>query len=246
MQKSNLPRYTRTIAGAGCALAIAAGLFAYRAKADEWNRRTVLSVGETMQIEDTVLPPGKYVLKALDSPSNRHIVQIFNGDENHVFATVLTTPSERMRPTDKTELIFWETPAGTARALHNWYYPGRLTGDEFTYPKHPLQLTQQVAAAPPPPPPAPTVEPAPAETPRTAAPEPPADNQPVEIAQNSPPPPPLSPAPPAPAANAAPATPETLPQTASPYPLFGFAGLTCLGLFGFLRLTASRAAPAVE
>ena len=59
MQKFNPPKYTRTIAGAGCALAIAVGLFAYRANADEWNRRTVLSVGETMQIEDTVLPPGK-------------------------------------------------------------------------------------------------------------------------------------------------------------------------------------------
>jgi hypothetical protein len=238
MQKSSLSKHTRTIAGAGCALAIAAGLFAYRARADEWNRRTVLSIGETMQIEDTVLPPGKYVLKLADSSSDRHIVQIFNGDENHIFATVLTIPAERMRVTDKTELIFWETPTGTARALRNWYYPGRSSGDEFTYPKHPLQLTQPIAAVTPaPPPPAP--EPAPAEAPQTAAAEaPPSDNQPVELAQNNPPPPPVAPAPSAPAAK--PAEPEQLPQTASPYPLFGFAGLACFGLFGLLKLTAAR------
>src|SRR5580698_6083995 len=108
--------YMRGAAGLGCALAIAAGVFAYRANADELNRRTVFNVGETMQIEDTVLPPGKYVMKAVNSRSDLHIIQIFNGDENHVFATILTIPVERPRPTDKPEMIFWETPATNAKA----------------------------------------------------------------------------------------------------------------------------------
>jgi hypothetical protein len=232
MHKSNLARHAR-ISGIVCGLALTAGLFVYKAKADDWNRQTVLNVGQTIQIEDTVLQPGKYVLKALDSPSNRHIVQIFNADENRVFATVLTIPAERTTATGDTKLIFWETPAGDAKALRTWYYPGRLSGDEFTYPKHPYQLAQAqpapVAAAPPP-----TPEPAPSPVAETPAPEP---QRPVEIAQNTPPPPP--PTQPAPAQTTD-ATPTTLPQTASPYPLFGFAGLGSLALFGLLRLTDSR------
>lgn len=235
MKKSNLTKHARTIGGLGCALLMAAGVFAYRAKADEQNRRTVLTVGQTIQVEDTVLQPGKYILKAVESPSNLHIVQIFNGTENHVFATVLTIPAERATPTGQNKFEFWETPAGTAPALRTWYYPGMLMGDEFTYPKHPYQLEQKVAEATPPPPPPPAAEPAPAPAPepQAAAPPPEPDNAPV-IAQNNPPPPP------APAANPAPAEPQQLPQTASPYPLFGLAGLVCLGLFGVLQLAAAR------
>jgi len=233
-------KYMRGAAGIGCALAITAGVFAYRANADESNRRTVLNVGETMQIQDTVLPPGKYVLKALNSRSDLHIIQIFNGDENHVFATVLTIPVERPRPTDDTKLVFWETPATNAKALRAWYYPGRTLGDEFTYPKHPLQLTQTVAFATPAPAPplspAPAVEEAPVQSQPTTTAEPPSNDQPVEIAQNTPP---QTPTPPEPAAAApAPAQSQSLPQTASPYPLFGLAGLGSLIALSLVRLKA--------
>jgi hypothetical protein len=213
-------------------VAIAAGVFAYRANADELNRRTVFSVGETMQIEDTVLPPGKYVMKAVNSRSDLHIVQISNAEENHVFATILTIPVERPRPTDKPEMIFWETPATNAKALRAWYYPGRTLGDEFTYPKHPLQLAQNTAAVTPAPaPPPPAVEEAPVQNQPTETAAPPRNDQPEEIAQNTPP---QTPTPPAPAA--APAQPQSLPQTASPYPLFGLAGLGSLAAFSLVRL----------
>jgi cell division septation protein DedD len=122
------------------AIAIASvGLFGVAlspaAKADEWNKKTILTVNEPIQVPNKVLPPGKYVMKLLDSQSNRHIVQIFNADETHLETTVLAIPNYRLEPTGKTQFQFWETPPGQPKALRAWFYPGDNFGQEFAYPK---------------------------------------------------------------------------------------------------------------
>ena len=105
------------------------------ARADEWNKKTILTVNEPLQVPTKVLPPGKYVMKLMDSPSNRHIVQIFTGDDMHLITTVLAIPNYRLQPTGKTQFGFWETPPGQPRALRAWFYPGDNFGQEFAYPK---------------------------------------------------------------------------------------------------------------
>lgn len=110
------------------------------ALADEWNKRTILTVNEPLQVPGQTLQPGKYVMKLMDSPSNRHIVQIFNGDETHLVTTILAIPNYRLRPTGKTQFTFWETPAGQPPALRAWFYPGDLFGQEFAY--KPAEATQ--------------------------------------------------------------------------------------------------------
>ena len=81
------------------------------------------------------MPPGTYVFKLLGSPSDRHIVQIFNKDETVVYATVLAIPNYRLRATSKTVLTFRETPPGEPDVLRAWFYPGKNFGEEFVYPK---------------------------------------------------------------------------------------------------------------
>lgn len=103
------------------------------ANADEWNKKTILTVNEPLQVPGQTLQPGKYVMKLMDSPSNRHIVQIFNGDETHLMTTILAIPNYRLRPTGKTQFTFWETPAGQPAALRAWFYPGDMFGQEFAY-----------------------------------------------------------------------------------------------------------------
>src|ERR1019366_9338109 len=105
------------------------------ARADEWNKKTILTVNETIQVPNKVLPPGTYVIKLLDSPSNRHVVQIFDGDETHLLTTILAIPNYRLQPTGKTVFGFWETPPGQPKALRAWFYPGDNFGQEFAYPK---------------------------------------------------------------------------------------------------------------
>lgn len=196
------------IAFATVVLALAAGFAAPRANADEWNKRTVLTVNQTIQVRDAVLEPGQYVLQLLNSSSDRHVVQIFNGDQSHIIATVLAIPKERTEPTGDTRFAFWETPPGTAKALRAWFYPGDTIGQEFPYPKHPHLLAMVEPPAPS------TAEtqpaPAPAAPPETATTTPPAEQQPApdtNMAEAAPPP---TPEPPPPAAEQTP--PPTPPN----------------------------------
>src|ERR1700730_2763019 len=133
-------RFVLTIASVGL---LAGAALVPNAKADEWNKKTILTVNESIQVPNKVLPPGTYVMKLLDSPSNRHIVQIFDKDEQHLQTTVLAIPNYRLEPTGKTQFQFWETPPGQPKALRAWFYPGDNFGQEFDYPKN---AALQVAA----------------------------------------------------------------------------------------------------
>lgn len=226
-------------------IALTAVLVATQARGDQWDKKTILTVSnQPIQIRDTVLQPGQYVLRLLDSQADRHVVQIFNRDQTHIINTVLAVPSMRVVPTGHTKFTFWETPPGTAKAMRDWYYPGDTVGQEFPYPKH----LEQIAMLEPPAvtPPANTESESQSSTestesqssnnessqaeetqPQPVNPEP--EQQPAEVAQNAAPPPAESqPAQTTPA-------PAELPKTATEYPLIGLAGGVLLGLFLLLR-----------
>ncbi len=197
------------------------------ARADEWNKKTTMTVSEPIQVPNQVLPAGTYVIKLLDSQSDRHIVQIFNKDESHLYTTILAIPNYRIQPTGKTVFTFWETPPGQPKALRAWFYPGDNFGQEFAYPKSAAVQIAAVAHQP-----VPTTEATqPAELPKAEVTQ--TQPEPQQEAQNTPPPAPQEAAP-APEPTPAPA-PQELPKTASPYPLIGLAGLLSLGLFAFVR-----------
>src|ERR1700687_5913482 len=106
----------------GC-MALMGGLLAPGVKADDWNRKTVMTFSGPVEIPGVhlvgwgVLPAGTYVFKILDSSSDRHIVQIFSADEKTVYATILAIPNYRLKVTDKTVITFRERAAGEAGAL---------------------------------------------------------------------------------------------------------------------------------
>lgn len=122
----------RTIAAAVC-LGIA--LMAATAFADQWDKKTILTVNESIQVPGKVLPPGKYVMKLYNSLGNRNVVQIFNEDESEILATILAIPNYRLKPTDETHFSYWETSIGRPVPLKSWFYPGDNFGQEFAYPK---------------------------------------------------------------------------------------------------------------
>jgi hypothetical protein len=199
------------------------------AAADQWNKKTIITVDEPFQVPNMVLPAGKYVIKLLDSPSDRHIVQIFNAEENHLFTTILAIPNYRLQPTGKTVFTFWETPPGQPKALRAWFYPGDNFGQEFAYPKSAAAQIASVAHQS-----VPTTEATqPAELPKAEVTQTQPEPQ-QEVAQNTPPPQPEAAPAPAPEPTPTPA-PQELPKTASPYPLIALAGVFSLGLFALVR-----------
>ena len=224
-----------------CALLSGTAYITSPARADQWNKKTTITIDQPTQVTETFLPAGTYVLKLADSSSNRHIVQIFDADQKHIISTVLAIPNYRLQPTGNSRFAFWETPPGSAKALRAWFYPGDNFGQEFPYPKElrqiallhspePAPAPEPAAAAPPPPEPAPVAaEPAP----QTHEQEPAREETPSTVAENSPPPPPAAAAP-------APAPPPAeLPTTATPYPILGLGGLISLGLFALIRVLRS-------
>jgi hypothetical protein len=231
--QSNLVRRSRAAVVALSGAALAIGLAVVPAQADQWNKKTVLTIDQPMQVYDTYLEPGQYVFKLLDSQSDRHIVQIFNADQTHLITTILAIPDYRVQVTGKSRFTMWETPAGYVAALKEWYYPGDNFGQEFRYPKslRQIEIAQTIVTTPAP---VQQVETATATQEQAQA----EQQQETVIAQNTPPPPP-----PAVAEEPAPApetpAPAVLPKTASAYPLIGFIGVLLLGLGGLLRQTRS-------
>ena len=114
------------------ALALLSITVAPSAKADDWDKKTVITVkGGAVQIQGTVLEPGKYVLKLLDSQADRQILQVFNADETHLETTILANATYRLEPTGDTRFTFAEVPAGQPPAISTWFYPGDNYGLQF-------------------------------------------------------------------------------------------------------------------
>jgi len=216
--------------------------------ADTWNKKTIITISDAVQVPGAILQPGKYVMKLLDSPSNRHIVQIFNETEDKLQTTILAIPNYRLQPTGDTAFQWWETPAGQPKALRAWFYPGDNFGQEFAYPKNtamqiakvtnqqvPSISSEDLSSAT-----VTTVDKAGTETAvkQEAAPAP------VETAQVRPPEPTPQVAEPAPVAapEATRARTEELPHTASPFPVAGLAGFLALGASMAVRAVSKRAA----
>src|ERR1700719_3628525 len=103
------------------------------AAADQWDKKTIITTDEVMQLPNMMLQPGTYVIKLAESSSNRHIVQFYDKDEKHLITTVLAIPNQRLRLTGKSVFAFWEVPAGQPKALRAWFYPGDNFGQEFAY-----------------------------------------------------------------------------------------------------------------
>lgn len=205
--------------------------FVPKAHADAWDKMTIVTVNEPIIAGNKVLDPGTYVWKLLDSPADRHVVQIFDKDQRHLEETILAIPNYRLTPTGHTQFAFWETPAGVPKAVRAWFYPGDNFGQEFPYPK---KLVAQLASAAPVPVPANYREPEP-----QPAPAPEAQPAPESAPAAQPEPQPEPQTTPAPATQA-PAQPQALPHTASFNPLIGLIGLTFISFAGLLGLATSR------
>lgn len=226
---------------AACTALFAAALIPPALRADEWNKRTLLTFSNPVQVPGVTLPAGTYVFKLAESNADRYIVQIFNEREDHIYATILAIADYHLTPADKTQVSFYEAPMGQPLPIKAWFYPGDNYGREFVYKKHEAALIAAAAketvpseetsgtvesvqkrAAPP----AVAEQPAPVATTETttaavAEPEPaPVVKSEETITEST-----VTPEPtPQPAAE--PAT--TLPSTASEWPLAGLIGLSSL------------------
>jgi len=213
--------------------------------ADQWDKKTTVTFSRPVELPGIVLPAGTYVFKLLDSASDRHIVQVFNREETHLYTTVLALPNYRLEPASETVLRFEERKRDKPEAIRAWFYPADNFGQEFVYPKkRALELAEATKL------PVLTAEVKPAERPEELVKEPVTTvtpyNREVEVAQAAPPRPIETPVPPVvargePLPPISPAAPFTeLPKTASPIPVLVLIGLCSLGIVLALKTISNR------
>jgi hypothetical protein len=219
----------------GLCVAVLCLIVAPKSSADERDHKTIVTFSGPVEVPGVgqhILPAGTYIFVLLDSPSDRHIVQILSQDGTHVFTTILAIPNLRLKTTDKTVMTFRERPAGDPEALKAWFFPGHEWGEQFVYERHRAielaKVNSEVILSTPVVLESSTVEvltAAPVEAVTPAG-------ETVETAT-------VVEAPPAPAPAPQPELIASLPKTASYLSLIGLVGLVTLGggfvLTGFLK-----------
>jgi len=104
-------------------------------RADDYDKKTIITLDQPTEVPGIVLEPGRYVLKLLNSSSNRHIAEIMNEKMDHLYALAFTAAAEKVQQSGKTVLTFYEGSQGRPQAMRRWFWPGDKDGEEFVYPK---------------------------------------------------------------------------------------------------------------
>ena len=139
-----MSRMKITLSGTCAALLLTAGLVTAQGQTLA-DRSTIVTFSGAVSIPGVaVLPAGSYLFRLADSLANRNIVQIFDKDRTHLFATLLAIPAERSEVKGDAVVTFKETRADTPPAVHFWYYAGEKNGQEFAYPR---EQAMQIANA---------------------------------------------------------------------------------------------------
>ena len=110
-------------------------MIAVHVSADEATKLTIFTFSAPVEVPGVALPAGTYAFRLADNLSDRQIVQVFDKDRQHLYATVLGVNDYTPQPSDKTIIRFSETTAGGPPAVKEWFYPGDQYGVEFVYPK---------------------------------------------------------------------------------------------------------------
>lgn len=114
---------------------VAVPLFTMPAAASDWDKKTVVTINEPVEIPGRVLPAGQYVMKLANVPENRDVIQIFNKSESRLIATVLAVPDYRLNPPSGTVITLETRNPKSPEAIKAWFYPGDNIGYEFIYPQ---------------------------------------------------------------------------------------------------------------
>ena len=103
-------------------------------QADEWNLETKITPDHQIEVPGAVLEANTtYIIALMDSPYERKVVRVYNGDRSHLLTQFIAISAEKMQAADDTAFEFIEVPAGHPVPIEQWFYPGRRIGLEFLY-----------------------------------------------------------------------------------------------------------------
>jgi hypothetical protein len=104
-------------------------------KADEWDKKTIVTFDQDVEIPGQVLPAGTYVFKLLRSSPNRFIVQIWTEHESHLLSTLMTVGDSYPNPSGEAYFVLdmTGTDEGYPPVVASWFFGGGDEGRDFIY-----------------------------------------------------------------------------------------------------------------
>lgn len=104
-------------------------------KADDWDKKTVVTFDQDVEIPGQVLPAGTYVFKLLRSSSNRFIVQVWAQDESELLSTLMTVGDSHPNPSGVPYFVLdmSGTEEGYPPAVVSWFFGSGDDGRDFIY-----------------------------------------------------------------------------------------------------------------
>ena len=125
-------KIVRGIVFALCAAVLCAALVP-GARADQWDKKVIVTFSMAVAVPGHVLPAGTYVFKLVNGIAVEHVVQIWNEDETELLATTLTVPIIRTYEPARSTFEFDDRAGKSPVAIKAWFYPADNTGEEFVY-----------------------------------------------------------------------------------------------------------------
>src|SRR6516165_9181972 len=106
-----------------------------RAKADERDKKTIVTFDQDVEIPGQVLAAGTYVFKLLHSNSDRFIVQVWDRSESQLLATLTTIGDSYPNPSGGAYFVLdtSATDEGYPPAVVSWFFAGSDEGRDFIY-----------------------------------------------------------------------------------------------------------------
>src|SRR5215475_8069769 len=117
------------------AMVLTALSFGPSTRADDWDKKTIVTFNQDVEIPGQVLPAGAYVFKLMRSSANRHIVQIWVGDESQIVATLMTVGDTYPNRSGKPYFVLdmRGTEEGYPPVVASWFFGGSDEGRDFIY-----------------------------------------------------------------------------------------------------------------
>src|SRR5215470_4424731 len=104
-------------------------------RADDWDKKTIVTFDQDVEIPGQVLPAGTYVFKLLRNASARSVVQVWSGDESQILASLITIGDTYPNPDGKPYFVLdmSGTDEGFPPAIVSWFFAGSNDGRDFIY-----------------------------------------------------------------------------------------------------------------
>jgi hypothetical protein len=104
-------------------------------KADDFDKKTIVTFDQDVEIPGQVLPAGTYVFKLMRSGSDRFVVQVWTAHEADLVTTLMTNADSQPNPSGHAYVVLdmTGTDEGYPPAVVGWFFGGGDEGRDFTY-----------------------------------------------------------------------------------------------------------------